>query len=265
MNYSFDIDVAKKYGLDEAIMIYNFQFWIMKNRACGKHEHDGHTWTYNSVKAFSELFPFWNEDKIKRILSSLRDQKVLITGNYNQNAYDRTLWYAFEDESIFLPCTIDSANMPNGKCANARPIPDIKQDSKPNDKPNIRGSVVPATPSPPSLDSSADSTLFGESDNAQEEIKDTVPPRVDKKVFRKPTVDEVRAYCTERGNSIDPEYFVNYNESRGWVVGKSPMKDWRATIRTWEQHERQYAKTNGADAKGCRNAARSDTYNLQVE
>lgn len=55
------------------------------------------------------------------------------------------------------------------------------------------------------------------------------------KKFKKPTVEEVGEYCAERQNSVNPEAFVNFYESKGWVVGKSPMKDWRAAVRTWEQ------------------------------
>ena len=51
--------------------------------------------------------------------------------------------------------------------------------------------------------------------------------------FIKPTVDEIRAYCNEKGYNIDPERFYDYNESKGWLVGKTPMKDWRAAVRTW--------------------------------
>lgn len=56
--------------------------------------------------------------------------------------------------------------------------------------------------------------------------------------FRKPTVDEVRAYCQERKNSIDPEQFWNYYESKGWRVGKTPMKSWKACVVTWERYEK---------------------------
>lgn len=64
------------------------------------------------------------------------------------------------------------------------------------------------------------------------------PKKSRSKRFVKPTVDEVRAYCLERQNDIDPEYFIDYYEARGWVVGKTPMKDWKATVRTWEKRER---------------------------
>lgn len=57
-----------------------------------------------------------------------------------------------------------------------------------------------------------------------------------KKVFEKPSVDEVRAYCEERKNNVDPEAFVDFYESKGWVVGKSAMKDWKAAVRTWERN-----------------------------
>ena len=59
------------------------------------------------------------------------------------------------------------------------------------------------------------------------------PPR-----FRKPTIEEIRAYCRERDNGIDAERFFDYYEARGWQVGKSPMKDWKAAVRTWEKNDR---------------------------
>ena len=54
------------------------------------------------------------------------------------------------------------------------------------------------------------------------------------KRFRKPTVEEVAAYCRERNNGVDPQAFIDFYESKGWMVGKSPMKDWKASVRTWE-------------------------------
>ena len=55
--------------------------------------------------------------------------------------------------------------------------------------------------------------------------------------FSAPSVDEVRGYCKERGNSIDAETFVDFYSSKGWKVGNSPMKDWQSAIRTWEKRE----------------------------
>lgn len=53
--------------------------------------------------------------------------------------------------------------------------------------------------------------------------------------FTKPSVDEVRSYCTERNNGVDPESFWDFYESKGWKVGNTPMKDWQAAVRTWEK------------------------------
>ena len=53
--------------------------------------------------------------------------------------------------------------------------------------------------------------------------------------FVKPSVDEVREYCQQRNNNVDPETFVDFYESKGWKVGKNPMKDWKACVRTWEK------------------------------
>ena len=54
--------------------------------------------------------------------------------------------------------------------------------------------------------------------------------------FTQPTLEEVQAYCIERGNSVDPQRFVDYYSSNGWKVGKNPMKDWKAAVRTWERN-----------------------------
>lgn len=56
--------------------------------------------------------------------------------------------------------------------------------------------------------------------------------------FQKPTVEQVENYCKERKNGIDAQKFVDYYDSIGWLVGKKPMKDWKACVRTWERKEK---------------------------
>ena len=63
------------------------------------------------------------------------------------------------------------------------------------------------------------------------------PPR-----FVPPTVEDVKAYCIERGNGIDAESFVDFYESKGWMVGKNHMKDWKAAVRTWEKTHEEKSK-----------------------
>lgn len=56
--------------------------------------------------------------------------------------------------------------------------------------------------------------------------------------FIPPTVEEVSEYCRERGNNVDAQCFVDFYSSKGWYVGKSKMRDWKASVRTWERKER---------------------------
>lgn len=61
------------------------------------------------------------------------------------------------------------------------------------------------------------------------------------KNFQKPTLEEIRSYCIERNNDVDPDRFFNFYESKGWKIGKDPMKDWKASVRTWEGREKKVA------------------------
>lgn len=61
--------------------------------------------------------------------------------------------------------------------------------------------------------------------------------RVPRASFKPPTVGEVEEYCQERGNSVNAANFVDFYASKGWKIGNSPMKDWRAAVRTWERRE----------------------------
>lgn len=69
--------------------------------------------------------------------------------------------------------------------------------------------------------------------------------------FKKPTLEEITAYCTERKNSVDPQAFFDFYESKGWRVGNQPMKDWKACVRTWERREQ--ASGSGKPAAGKAN------------
>lgn len=57
--------------------------------------------------------------------------------------------------------------------------------------------------------------------------------------FIKPTIEEIRDYCNERNNGIDAQKFYDFYESKGWLIGKNKMKDWKAAIRTWERKDKE--------------------------
>lgn len=102
MEHSFNVELASIYGIEEAILIQNLFFWINKNVANNKNFNEERYWTYNSTKAFSELFPYLNESKIFRILKKLQDNDIIIKGNFNKEKFDRTAWYAFTDNGISI-------------------------------------------------------------------------------------------------------------------------------------------------------------------
>lgn len=141
MNHIFDTEIATKYGMAEAILIANFQFWIAKNKANGTHNHDGRTWTYNSVEAYGLLFPYLTKHQIRRALESLVERGVLVTGNYNSSRVDRTKWYAFFDECIFIDAQMHLANPTNANGTGAKTVnrTDVNPTGKPNRKPDADG------------------------------------------------------------------------------------------------------------------------------
>lgn len=66
----------------------------------------------------------------------------------------------------------------------------------------------------------------------------------------KPKIEEIKSYCLERNNSINPIQFFDYYESKGWLIGKNPMKDWKACIRTWEQNKNKYNNNTTIEQEG---------------
>lgn len=140
MEHHFDVDIAEKYGLLEAILLNNFAFWVAKNKANNTNYHDGYYWTYNSTKALTELFPYASNHQIRRALEHLQNEGLILTGNYNETSYDRTMWYTLTEAglSICQNCNFHLPNLENGFAKIEQPIPyikpyintDIKKDTK---------------------------------------------------------------------------------------------------------------------------------------
>lgn len=108
MNHSFDVDTAVKHGVHAAVLHQTIVFWVLKNKANGKHLHDGRHWTYNSAKAFTELFPYLSADQIQRNLKKLEEAGLVTTGCFNSSPYDRTRWYSTAEGIV-----TDSADLRN--------------------------------------------------------------------------------------------------------------------------------------------------------
>ena len=142
--HHFDTDIAKEFGIEESIILQNMLFWTEKNIANQRHFYEGKYWTYNSVRAFSELFPYMTDAKIRRSLKRLEEAGMIITGRFNKVNYDRTLWYSLTEKafvkmnsSICQNEQMDLSESTNGFVQNDKPIPDSNPDVKQDIKTHI--------------------------------------------------------------------------------------------------------------------------------
>lgn len=78
------------------------------------------------------------------------------------------------------------------------------------------------------------------------------------KTFLPPTLEEVASYCKEKGYCIDADQFIDFYESKGWMIGKNKMKDWKAAVRTWAQREKNGKRQQGAKPTGFTNFKQRD-------
>lgn len=83
-----------------------------------------------------------------------------------------------------------------------------------------------------------------EDKDKEEDIKENKQKKSNSR-FRKPTIPEITDYCFERKNNVNPEQFFDHYEAKGWKIGKSPMKDWQAAVRTWEKNGKQPEHEDG--------------------
>src|SRR5690625_2721742 len=89
--------LAKKIGLNESIMLQQIHFWIRKE----KHLYDGKYWVYNTYKEWEKQFAFWSISTIRRTMTSLEKQNLILTGNYNKAGFDNTKWYTINYGRLF--------------------------------------------------------------------------------------------------------------------------------------------------------------------
>lgn len=110
--HHFHVGAAIEVGVNAAIILEQFDFYITKNKANGRHYHDGRYWTYNSVSAFKDMYPYMSEKSIRTAISKLVDGGYVLVGDYNKNRYQRPKWYSVTDEGYRL---LDESYRPKGQ------------------------------------------------------------------------------------------------------------------------------------------------------
>lgn len=110
--HHFRVSAAIKVGVNAAIILEQFDFYIAKNKANGRHYHDGRYWTYNSVSAFKDMYPYMSEKAIRTAIGKLVDGGYVLIGDYNENRYQRPKWYSITDDGYML---LDESYRPKGQ------------------------------------------------------------------------------------------------------------------------------------------------------
>ena len=217
MYHMFDVDVAKEVGIIAAILFQNIAYWCQHSYANGTNFHEGRYWTYNSIKAFRDIFPYLSKSQVDTALKKLIDTGLIVKGNFNKSTYDRTAWYALTEngnalfknqKSISEKSEMEVREIGNGFLTNRKPIPDINTNTV---------------------------TTNINTDSG----------------FTPPTVEELKAYASGIGfDGFDAEYFIEYYKANNWKKNNGkPVVSWKQCVQTWKKTEsknegRSMAKTN---------------------
>lgn len=232
MVYTFDSYIAMLAGVNAAVIFQNIGFWVAKNKANEKHFHDGKYWTYNSIRAFQSLFPFLSERQVQFAIQKLIECDLIEEGSFNELGFDRTKWYTLTNcgECLFTKDFSHLTNLSNGFDKNVKCICQKCQTN------TICKHIYKNT----------DIYVGDESSDESHNESSTESSKGKSKRFTPPTVEEVSSYCKESGYSIDAQRFVDFYASKGWMVGKNKMSDWRAAVRNWFNRDRKDAPANPA-------------------
>ena len=103
LHHTFDEELAAELkSIELSVLVHHFQYWIKHNKRTNRNKHEGRTWMYQSLEDMSAHFSYWSKTQVERLVRKLVDKDILIKGNFNKSPYDRTVWYAFKDESRFV-------------------------------------------------------------------------------------------------------------------------------------------------------------------
>lgn len=200
-------------GLNEAILLQKIHGWLQ----CTPKDRSGRNWIYNSYRSWHEQLPFMSESTIKRAIKNLIDEGIVLTENFNENSFDKTLWYSIDYDKLNETVEkYDSVKMTLPLGQNDTSIVSKWTDNTNNNynnKENINNINIINT----------------------------------KERFKKPTLEEVEEYCKERNSCVNPKTFYEYFETGGWVDSKgNKVKNWKQKIITWENNRKKVYGTVAA-------------------
>jgi hypothetical protein len=215
MQHIFDIDIAKKYGLEVSIFMKNISFWVKHNQSNDINFNENRYWTYNTQSALTDLFPYWSRDQIKRIIKKSYDLNLLMKGNFNQINYDRTTWFSLTDYGHNLfgltlgrKCPIESMESPTPLGGIAQPIPDNKPDNKQKIKDKIKAQPKNQVAVVVDLPKWLDKNLWEDFKQFRKEMKKPMTELMQKKMINR--LEKMRS----EGQNV--EDVLNQSMANGW-------------------------------------------------
>ncbi len=99
-HHSYSVHMCKKYGWPAALLFENIYYWVKRNYYDGKNFYDGRYWTYNSRENFGDYFQELSSKQIRSAFDTLKKEGLIMTGNFNQAKFDKTLWYTITDKGF---------------------------------------------------------------------------------------------------------------------------------------------------------------------
>lgn len=248
-NHSFNIHLAGKLGITEAIILQNIYFWINEvNAKKNKHVHDGVVYMYNTSEDWTKQLPYMKIRQIKKVLSDLSsdESQILCKGCFNSVAYDRTLWYGFTEyglellkevgynidfiflatgkisESVYQKRFIHLPNLVNGITQEGKPIPNTNTDTINTNKKTIQKEIGDESPLDVETSVSPSTETF-----VDLEIKNQTPAKQQKEIVEEsPQVPQAPLKNTRDEKSLERfekewhTYGKKVDKKRAWSLYK---------------------------------------------
>ena len=214
----FDVDVAKRCGVNAAILLSDIQYWCERSKGDPAHLREGRVWMWSSVRDFRERHPYLTARQIRYALEQLTAAEVVITAQYSDRALDRTIWYSPVDLT-----PVSNAFDNSGKCIGQQCQMQMTPVSNAFDK-----SGVPTTIH---YRDTLENTIEPNRDNVGGN-RYVSPPNVvvrgEEETIIHPTIDQVREYARAAGLRVDAEAFIRANEATGWKDTQGrPIRNWK--------------------------------------
>lgn len=267
MEHSFDIKLAEKYGVFEAIILKHLGYWLMKNKANEKNCIDGRYWTYNTVKAFTSFFSYMTPKQIRRVIDHLKEEELVVTACYNKDSRDRTLWYALTDKGMAelgIDLTVETdaiyqmgkSDCPNGQMLDLPKRENVRFAQKGKALPNIIPNII-HTDKIPNIESGEETTVLA--NEAPTPIDDVLP--CEKSKQKKQVKRKYGEYDNVLLSDDDLEKIKNdfpfdwqerINRLSEYIASSGKVyKNHLATIRSWARADTKPARQHKNDIAGA--------------